>query len=114
VGQSLTPELSAAPNVHSAGNEYASLSDVDVDVDVDVEGVGVGVGFEVADNDGAGVLGQDLRQREFQIIIDMLRKENGRKKQTAEKLGISPRTLRYKMARMRDCGIDLDAELSAA
>jgi len=110
VGQSLTPELSAAPNVHSAGNEYASLSDVDVDVDVE----GVGVGFEVADNDGAGVLGQDLRQREFQIIIDMLRKENGRKKQTAEKLGISPRTLRYKMARMRDCGIDLDAELSAA
>ncbi len=66
------------------------------------------------ESEGASVLGQDLRQREFQIIIDMLRKEKGRKKQTAEKLGISPRTLRYKLARMRECGIDLDAELSAA
>lgn len=64
--------------------------------------------------DGANILGEDLKQREFKIIIDMLRKENGRKKQTAEKLGISPRTLRYKLARMRECGIDLEAELAAA
>lgn len=69
---------------------------------------------ELNETDGASVLGQDLKQREFKIIIDMLKKENGRKKQTAEKLGISPRTLRYKMARMRECGIDLDAEMSAA
>ncbi len=70
--------------------------------------------LDIIENDGGSALGQDLKQREFQIIIDMLRKENGRKKQTAEKLGISPRTLRYKMARMRDCGIDLDAELAVA
>lgn len=73
-----------------------------------------GSGAELLEADGANVLGQDLKQREYKIIIDMLRKENGRKKQTAEKLGISPRTLRYKMARMRECGIDLDAEMSAA
>lgn len=58
-------------------------------------------------------LGRDLRQREFQIIIDTLRVEGGRRKQAAEKLGISPRTLRYKLAQMRDSGIDLESELMA-
>ena len=58
-------------------------------------------------------LGQDLRQREFQIIIDTLRVERGRRKQAAEKLGISPRTLRYKLAQMREYGIDIDVEIIA-
>ena len=31
----------------------------------------------------------------------------------AEKLGISPRTLRYKLAKMRESGFDLDAALHA-
>ena len=60
-----------------------------------------------------GALGKDLKRREFQIIIDTLRQENGKKKIAAEKLGISPRTLRYKLAQMRDVGIDLAAELAA-
>lgn len=58
-------------------------------------------------------LGDDLKKREFQIIIDMLKLENGSRKSAAEKLGISPRTLRYKLARMRESGINLDAALSA-
>ena len=59
-------------------------------------------------------LGHDLRQREFQIIIDTLRSERGRRKQAAERLGISPRTLRYKLAQMRDFGIDVESELAPA
>ncbi len=59
-------------------------------------------------------LGRDLRQREFQIIIETLRNERGRRKQAAERLGISPRTLRYKLAQMREFGIDLDTELATA
>ncbi|MDX1589445.1 MAG: sigma-54 dependent transcriptional regulator [Oleiphilaceae bacterium] len=59
-------------------------------------------------------LGNDLRQREFQIIIDTLRHERGRRKQAAERLGISPRTLRYKLAQIRDSGIDLDQALARA
>ena len=55
-------------------------------------------------------LDNDLRQREFEIIADTLRQENGSKKNTAERLGISPRTLRYKLARLRDDGYDLDAK----
>jgi len=34
-----------------------------------------------------------------------LQKEGGSRKATAERLGISPRTLRYKLARMRDMGV---------
>ncbi|MDY6920637.1 MAG: sigma-54 dependent transcriptional regulator [Pseudomonadota bacterium] len=56
----------------------------------------------------SGVLGEDLKKREFELIIDTLRALGGSKKQTAEKLGISPRTLRYKLARMRECGIDVE------
>ncbi|NMT64731.1 sigma-54-dependent transcriptional regulator [Marinobacter orientalis] len=59
-------------------------------------------------------LGDEVRQREFRIIIQALKKERGRRNRAAEQLGISPRTLRYKLAQMRDAGIDLDAELSAA
>jgi len=66
-----------------------------------------------ADNgaDEGGVLGDDLQRREFEIIIDTLKTERGSRKNTAEKLGISPRTLRYKLARMRDVGINFDRVL---
>jgi two-component system response regulator FlrC len=55
------------------------------------------------------LLGSDLRQREFEIIAETLRRERGSKKNTAERLGISPRTLRYKLARLREEGYDLEA-----
>ncbi len=50
-------------------------------------------------------LGGDLRQREQQLILNALVEGNGSRKLAAEKLGISPRTLRYKLARMREAGI---------
>jgi len=49
-------------------------------------------------------LGNSLKQREYTLILDALRNEKS-KKEAAEKLGISPRTLRYKMAKMREQGI---------
>ena len=63
--------------------------------------------------ESAGALGDDLRRREFQMIIDTLRTERGRRKEAAERLGISPRTLRYKLAQMRDAGMDVEAYLFA-
>ncbi len=60
------------------------------------------------DLEGHSVLGEDLRKREFELILETLRTVNGSKKHTAEKLGISPRTLRYKLARMRESGIDVE------
>ncbi|AZD91113.1 MULTISPECIES: sigma-54-dependent response regulator transcription factor FleR [Pseudomonas] len=71
------------------------------------------VAAEVPPAESAGALGDDLRRREFQMIIDTLRAERGRRKEAAERLGISPRTLRYKLAQMRDAGMDVEAYLFA-
>jgi two-component system response regulator FlrC len=53
------------------------------------------------------VLVSDLKDREQQLILEALRAGNGSRKYAAERLGISPRTLRYKLARMRDAGISI-------
>ena len=58
-------------------------------------------------NADEGALGEDLRSRERRLILDALRDGHGSRKLAAERLGISPRTLRYKLARMRDAGIDV-------
>ena len=50
-------------------------------------------------------LGGELKQQEFQIILDALIELHGNRQAVAEKLGISPRTLRYKIAKMRDEGM---------
>ena len=51
-----------------------------------------------------GMLHSDLRDREAEVILETLRSFKGSRKKTAEKLGISPRTLRYKLAKLRDTG----------
>ncbi|MDH5392546.1 MAG: sigma-54 dependent transcriptional regulator [Gammaproteobacteria bacterium] len=53
------------------------------------------------------VLVSDLKDREQQLILDALQAGDGSRKYAAEKLGISPRTLRYKLARMRDNGVPI-------
>ena len=64
------------------------------------------VSHEKTDGDAdMSALGNDLKQREFQIILSTLKQQGGRRKETAEVLGVSARTLRYKLARMRDLGI---------
>lgn len=52
-------------------------------------------------------LDDGVRQVEEQIILRTLHEYQGSRKKTAEKLGISDRTLRYKIARMREAGIAL-------
>lgn len=49
-------------------------------------------------------LGSELKQQEFQIIMDALKEFNGSRQAVADKLQISPRTLRYKIAKMREEG----------
>jgi two-component system response regulator FlrC len=55
----------------------------------------------------AGRLPQDLRSLEEQMILDALQQGRGNRKRVAERLGISERTLRYKIARMREAGISV-------
>jgi two-component system response regulator FlrC len=54
-------------------------------------------------------LGQGLKQQEQKIILEALQTCRGKRKDVAELLGISPRTLRYKIARMKDQGVALPA-----
>ena len=63
---------------------------------------------EVVQNEVAG-LGKGLKEQEQKIILDALQTCDGKRKDVAELLGISPRTLRYKIARMREQGIALTA-----
>lgn len=59
-------------------------------------------------------LGSDMRHHEYQLIVESLAKCNGKKKEVAEQLGISARTLRYKIARMRDAGYNIPDKKSLA
>ena len=52
-------------------------------------------------------LGQGLKQQEQKIILEALQTCRGKRKDVAELLGISPRTLRYKIARMKEQGVAL-------
>jgi two-component system response regulator FlrC len=53
---------------------------------------------------------QQTRERaERDVILQELRAANGSRREVAEKLGISPRTLRYKLARIRDSGVEVPA-----
>ncbi len=60
---------------------------------------------EVASVPSNAGLNRDLKHHEFQLIIDAMRQHGGKRAAVAEALGISPRTLRYKLARMREQGI---------
>jgi len=52
-----------------------------------------------------GRLTDDLRSVEEQMIIDALRNGGGSRKEAASILGISPRTLRYKLQKLRESGV---------
>lgn len=70
-------------------------------------------GASEADAKATAALQDKLKRREQQIIIDALTASNGNRAAVAEKLGISPRTLRYKLARLRKAGVALPS-VSAA
>ena len=52
-------------------------------------------------------MGNELKAHETQVILDTLQRFNGHRQKTAEALGISPRTLRYKLAKLKEAGYDI-------
>ncbi len=62
---------------------------------------------EPALNEQSGELDARMQVHEFQMIADVLKETQGSRRVAAQKLGISPRTLRYKMAKMREQGLSL-------
>ena len=75
------------------------------DLNFEPDQIGFRKSEESADEPSQNQLNDDLKSMEEQMILEALRSENGSRKGAAEKLGISPRTLRYKIARMRDAGV---------
>jgi two-component system response regulator FlrC len=61
------------------------------------------------DEAAPGGLSDSLSTRERDLIIEALRSDNGNRQAAARRLGISPRTLRYKLQRLREAGVVLPA-----
>jgi two-component system, response regulator FlrC len=57
----------------------------------------------------ANSLARSLDETERDLILDALRSGQGSRREVAERLGISQRTLRYKLARLREAGVDVPA-----
>lgn len=53
------------------------------------------------------VLQDDVKSHEYKLIVKILKENHGSRKQAAEKMGVSQRTLRYKLAKMRELGIEI-------
>ena len=61
----------------------------------------------------ADALNDELRNQEWRLIVEALRTEHGGRRAVAKRLGISERTLRYKLARMREAGVAIPGEMHA-
>ncbi|MGA8009335.1 MAG: sigma-54 dependent transcriptional regulator [Thiomonas sp.] len=55
----------------------------------------------------AGDLGSELAFNERQLIAEALQQSQGSKSLAAQRLGISPRTLRHKLQKLREAGLEL-------
>lgn len=66
--------------------------------------------FEVSDavDQEGSKLNDVLREQEYKRIFEALKEHEGNRSKVAETLGISQRTLRYKMAKMRKAGIEIE------
>ena len=58
---------------------------------------------------GASRLARTLEDTEREILLEAVKSNDGTRSAVAERLGISPRTLRYKLARLRQSGVDVPA-----
>ena len=61
--------------------------------------------FDIAEDDEPQSLGNEMKNHEYNRILVVLKADHGNRQTAADKLGISQRTLRYKLARMRELGM---------
>jgi two-component system response regulator FlrC len=62
---------------------------------------------EVAANTNSHHFTSQLEATEAKLILDMLKETAGCRNDAARKLNISPRTLRYKISKLRSIGIEV-------
>lgn len=85
-----------------------------IEIETDIEAPRHPSSFaEGAEDDTArtrgGALARTLERAEQEILLEALRSPQVTRRAIAETLGISPRTLRYKLARLRAAGVDVPA-----
>ncbi|MBB6094213.1 two-component system response regulator FlrC [Povalibacter uvarum] len=61
----------------------------------------------IAARAASSALSQSLSVAERDLILDALRLDNGNRQAVAKRLGISARTLRYKLAKLRESGVEV-------
>jgi two-component system response regulator FlrC len=66
---------------------------------------------EQASTPRASSLSSSKRQAEFQYVLEVLHHCEGHRTRTAEALGMTTRALRYKLAAMRENGINIDSPI---
>lgn len=81
--------------------DFIELADLQLEVNL------AGTSCNQSTNKTAAKLGEGVQNHEFQLILEALDKFRGNRTKVAESLGVSPRTLRYKLAKMRDAGISV-------
>ena len=64
---------------------------------------------EATVNESEPLLNGGLKDKEKQMIVTALETVDGSRKDAAKLLGISPRTLRYKLARLKEQGVAIPA-----
>lgn len=89
-------EMIAAEDIHYESTDTAVTTMTAASAEMPVE-------------DDKVTLGSDVKLHEYGLILEALQRGRGSRKFAAESLGISPRTLRYKMAKMREAGIAIPA-----
>lgn len=93
---------------HILVEEFA-VDKIAADIKAEVQSVSLEQKQEPKDAAESSDFKMEIRDQENRIILDALYACRGRRKDVAEKLGMSPRTLRYKLAKMREQGIEVPA-----
>ncbi|BCN92986.1 sigma-54-dependent Fis family transcriptional regulator [Thiomicrorhabdus immobilis] len=91
--------------VLSSSSDSESVQSAKNDIDAINESEVVTLSYE--DDFTPMELPMDLKARETQLILETLRQNSGHRQKTAEALNISPRTLRYKIAKLKEQGVDV-------
>ena len=105
----LPPQPEATPLGHTAGSSMAVdaaplPSDACVTPAFEGFATGPNAPAPVVEQPAAAGLQWAVRHSELRVILDAIRNTSSREA-AARMLGISPRTLRYKLAQMRDLGM---------
>jgi len=79
----------------------------DIRIDFEKNTLDIDVKDNVLESNTALESGSILKNNEYSLILDVLKDTGGSRKDASTKLGISQRTLRYKIARMRDMGMSI-------